>query len=138
MARSAKKLRRLVGVFQDLETVERARVAELVRDMDELRGARDEILESIADPSPMHTPFVPLLSGRIGGIERRLQRLSREHEAALGRYMQAAARVKGSTELLIEAQGIEARKREQGDLEALLEFQEAAAAQGRCKSPRST
>ncbi len=126
MARSAKKISRLVGVFRDLETVERARVAELVRDMDELRAARDEILESIADPTPTQSPFVPLLSGRIGSIERRLQRLTREHEAALGRHTQASARVKGSTELLVEAQGIEARRREQSNLEALLEFQEAA------------
>ncbi len=94
--------------------------------MVELRAARDELLESLADPTPMQSPFVPLLSGRIGSVERRWQRLTREHEAALGRHTQAAARVKGATELLVEAQGIEARKREQSDLEALLEFQEAA------------
>ncbi len=104
MARSAKKLSRLVDVFKDLETVERARVAELTRDMGELSTARDEILESVANPTPAQSPFVPLFSGRIGGIERRLQRLTREHEAALGRHTQAAARVKGSTELLVEAQ----------------------------------
>ena len=138
MARASKKLRRLADVFQDLETVERAKVGELTREMNELRTAQDEILASLAEPTAFHGQFVALLSGRVGSLERRLQRLAGEREIALRQYTEAARRKRSAGELLAKARAEEARKFEQAELEALLEFQEATAAQGRCKSPRST
>ena len=133
-----RKLRRLVDVFHDLETVERAKVGELTREMNELRTAQDEILASLAKPTAFHGQFVALLSGRVGSLERRLQRLAGEREIALRQYAEAARRKRSAAELLAKARAEEARKFEQAELEALLEFQEATAAQGRCKSPRST
>lgn len=138
MARASKKLRRLADVFRDLETIERARVGELTRDINALRAAQDEILDSLAEPTAFHGQFVGLLSGRVGSLERRLQRLAGEREIALQQYAEAARRKRSATELLAKARAEETRKLEQAELEALLEFQEATAAQGRCKSPRST
>jgi hypothetical protein len=138
MARTTKKLRRLADVFHDLETVERAKVGELTRELDTLRTAQEEILESLANPTALHGPFAALLSSRVGSLERRMQRLGAEREVALRRYTEAAARERSAAELLAKAQGEEARKIEQRELETLMEFQEAAAAQGRCKSRRST
>lgn len=138
MARASEKLRRLADVFQDLETIERARVGELTRDINALRAAQNEILDSLAEPTALHGQFVGLLSGRVGSLERRLQRLTAEREIVLRQYAEAARRKHSATELLAKARAEEARKREQAELEALLEFQEATAAQGRCKSPRST
>jgi hypothetical protein len=138
MARATKKLRRLVDVFHDLETVERVRVSELTQEMTSLRTAQDDILRSLENPSTINGLFTALLSSRVGRIERRIQQLSREHEIALKRYAEAAARGRSATRLLAEARGEEDRKREQAELEALLEFQESVAAQGRGKSPRSS
>jgi hypothetical protein len=138
MARATKKLRRLVDVFHDLETVERVRVSELTQEMTSLRTAQDDILRSLENPSTINGLFTALLSSRVGRLERRIQQLSREHEIALRRYAEAAARGRSATRLLAEARGEEDRKREQAELEALLEFQESVAAQGRGKSPRSS
>ena len=137
MASATKKLRRLVDVFHDRETVERIRVSELAQEMASLRTAQDDILRSLENPSTINDLFTALLSSRVGRIERRIQQLSREHEIALKRYAQAAARGRSATRLLAEARGEEDRKREQAELEALLEFQESVAAQGRGKSLRS-
>lgn len=138
MASSTKKLRRLVDVFHDLETVERVRVSELTQEMASLRTAQEDILRSLENPSTINGLFTALLSSRVGRLERRIQQLSREHEIALKRYAEAAARGRSATRLLAEARGEEDRKREQADLEALLEFQESVAAQGRGKSSRSS
>ena len=138
MARATKKLRRLVDVFHDLETVERVRVSELTQEMTSLRTAQDDILRSLENPSTINGLFTALLSSRVGRLDRRIQQLSREHEIALKRYAEAAARGRSATRLLAEARGEEDRKREQAELEALLEFQESVAAQGRGKSPRSS
>jgi hypothetical protein len=138
MARSSKKIRRLVDLFHDLETTERAKVGELARQVSELRAARDELLASLADPSERTEPFLALMSRSVGSMERRLQRLAREHEAAVKRYTEAAARTHGATSLLSEVRSEEQRKGEQKDLEALLEFQQSVALQGRCKSTGST
>ncbi|HEY8194723.1 MAG TPA: hypothetical protein VIF13_06715 [Hyphomicrobium sp.] len=138
MARSTKKLRRLVDVFQDLETVERVRVGELTQEMNALRTTQEDILRSLDDPSSPSGLFEALLSSRVGRIERRLQLLAREHEIALKRYVEAAARGRSAVQLLAKARGEEDRKFEQAELEALLEFQGAVAAQGRGKSPRSS
>jgi hypothetical protein len=138
MARATKKLRRLVDVFHDLETVERVRVSELTQEMTSLRTAQDDILRSLENPSTINGLFTALLSSRVGRLERRIHQLSREHEIALKRYAEAAARGRSATRLLAEARGEEDRKREQAELEALLEFQESVAAQGRGKSPRSS
>lgn len=138
MARATKKLRRLVDVFHDLETVERVRVSELTQEMTSLRTAQDDILRSLENPSTINGLFTALLSSRVGRIERRIQQLSREHEIALKRYAEAAARGRSATRLLAEARGEEERKRELAELEALLEFQESVAAQGRGKSPRAS
>lgn len=138
MASATKKLRRLVDVFHDLETVERVRVSELTQEMASLRTAQEDILRSLENPSTINGLFTALLSSRVGRLERRIQQLSREHEIALKRYAEAAARGRSATRLLAEARGEEDRKREQADLEALLEFQESVAAQGRGKSSRSS
>jgi hypothetical protein len=137
MARATTKLRRLVDVFHDLETVERVRVSELTQEIASLRVAQDDILRTLENPSTINGLFTALLSSRVGRLERRIQQLSREHEVALKRYAQAAARGKSATRLLAEARGEEDRNLEQAELEALLEFQESIAAQGRGKSPRS-
>jgi hypothetical protein len=138
MARASKKLRRLADVFQDLETIEMAKVGELTREINALRTTQDEIFASLAEPTAFHGQFVALLSGRVGRLERRLQRLAGEREIALRQYAEAARRKRSAAELLAKARAEEARKFEQTELEALMEFQEATAAQGRCKSPRST
>jgi hypothetical protein len=138
MARTSKRLRRLADVFHDLETVERAKVGELTRELEALRVSQEEILDSLANPTALHGQFTALLSNRIGSIERRMQRLGAEREVALRRYTEAAARGRSAAELLAKVQAEEARKLEQGEFESLMEFQEAAAAQGRCKSRRST
>lgn len=137
MASATKKLRRLADVFQDLETVERVRVSDLTREIESLRAAQDDILRSLESPSAINGLFIALLSNRVGRLERRIQQLSREHEIALQRYAEAAARGRSANRLLAEARGEDARRREQAELEALLEFHEAVAAQGRGKSPRS-
>jgi hypothetical protein len=127
-----------VDVFHDLETVERVRVSELTQEMTSLRTAQDDILRSLENPSTINGLFTALLSSRVGRLERRIQQLSREHEIALKRYVEAAARGRSATRLLAEARGEEDRKRDQAELEALLEFQESVAVQGRGKSPRSS
>lgn len=134
MARSTKKLKRLVDVFRDLETVERARVSELAQEMAEHRTAQDDILRSLENPSTINGLFTALLTSRVGRLERRIQQLSREHEIVLKRYSQAAARRRAAAGLLARAQGEDDRKIEQNELESLLEFQGAIAAQGRGKS----
>jgi hypothetical protein len=138
MARSSKKIGRLVDLFHDLETAEQAKVGELTRQMSELRSSQEEILASLANPSPLHDPFLALMSRSVGNIERRLQRLLKEHEAAVRRYGEAAARSRSAGSFLADVRADEARKAEQRELEALLEFQQATAAQGRGKSNRST
>lgn len=138
MARSSKKIRRLVELFHDLETTERATVGALARRIDELRVAQSELLASLAAPSEQAEPFLPLMSRSVGSMERRLQRLSQEHEAAVRRYVQATARTHGATALLADVRSDEARRSDQKDLEALLEFQQSSALQGRCKSTGST
>jgi len=137
MASATKKLRRLADVFHDLETVERVRVSDLTREIETLRAAQDDILRSLESPSTINGLFTALLSSRVGRLERRIQQLSREHEIALKRFAEAAARGRSANRLLAEARGQEARKREQAELEALLEFQMSVAAQGRGKSPSS-
>src|SRR5690606_30594522 len=102
------------------------------------RAAQDDILRSLENPSTINGLFTALLSSRVGRLERRIQQLSREHEIALKRYSEAAARGRSADRLLTEARAEEDRKREQAELEALLEFQESVAAQGRGKSPRSS
>ncbi|MES1179843.1 MAG: hypothetical protein ABUL43_01475, partial [Hyphomicrobium sp.] len=112
MARSSKKIGRLVELFHNLETAERAKVGELTRQMSELRSSQVQILESLADPSPTQDAFLPLMSRTIGNIERRLQRLSKEHETAVRRYAEAAARSRGARLLLDDVRTEEARKTE--------------------------
>ncbi|MBS0269509.1 MAG: hypothetical protein JSS54_11080 [Proteobacteria bacterium] len=138
MARSSKKVRRLVDVFHDLETAERARISEITRQMDELRISQDNLIATLANPSAVHEPFLALMSRSLGNIQRRQQRLAKEREMALDRYLEATKRTRGATELLADVRAEEARRNEQRDLEALLEFQQAAAAQGRGKSTRSS
>lgn len=138
MARTAKKLRRLADVFHDLETVERARVGVLTQEMNGLRDARDDILRSLENPSAINGLFTALFSSRIARIERQLQRLSQDHEAALERYAEAAARGRSADRLYRDARAEDDRKMEQADLESLLEFQQGKAAQGRGKSPGSS
>lgn len=138
MARTAKKIRRLVELFRDLETTERANVGELTRQINELQSAQDELLARLANPTAETEPFLPLMSRSIGNMDRRLQRLARDREAAVRRYTQAAGRTHGASTLLADVRSEEDRKIEQKDLEALLEFQQSLAAQGRCKSPGST
>lgn len=138
MARSSKKVRRLVDVFQDLETTERARISEITRQMDELRISQDNLVATLANPSAVHEPFLALMSRSLGNMQRRHQRLLKEHEMALARYFEATKRTRGATELLSDVRAEEARRNEQRDLEALLEFQQATAAQGRGKSTRSS
>lgn len=136
MARSSKKVRRLVDVFHDLEITERARVGELTRQMSDLRSSQEEIIATLANPSAVHEPFLALMSRSLGNIQRRLQRLSNEHQAVLARYVAAAARTRAATSLLADVRAEEYRNAEQRELEALLEFQQATAAQGRGKSTR--
>lgn len=138
MARSSGKIRRLVDLFHDIETTERAKVGELARQMDELRAAQNGLLERLSNPTAETEPFLPLMSRSVGNMDRRLQRIAKEHEAAVRRYAQAAGRTHGASTLLADVRAEEDRKAEQKDLEALLEFQQSIAAQGRCKSPRST
>ncbi len=138
MARSSKKILRLVELFHDLETTERAKVGELARQMNELRAAQEELLAKISNPTVQTEPFLPLMSRSVGNMDRRLQRIAVDHNAAVQRYTQAAARTQGATELLSRARTEEDRKAEQKALEALLEFQQAIAAQGRGKSAGST
>jgi hypothetical protein len=123
MARTSKRLRRLADVFHDLETVERAKVGELTRELEALRVSQEEILDSLAKPTALHGQFTALLSDRIGSIERRMQRLAAEREVALRRYTEAAARGRSAAELLAKVQAEEARKLEQGEFESLMEFQ---------------
>ncbi|MES1179803.1 MAG: hypothetical protein ABUL43_01265, partial [Hyphomicrobium sp.] len=122
----------------DLETTERAKVAELGRQMSELRSAQQDLLERIGNPTPEAEPLLPLISRSIGNMDRRLQRLINDHEAAVRRYSQAAARTHGATTMLADVRAEESRKAEQKDLEALIEFQQSTGAQGRGKSNRSS
>ncbi|MGO4684501.1 hypothetical protein [Hyphomicrobium sp. 2TAF46] len=138
MARSSKKVSRLVDVFRDLETADRARIGEITRQMDELRISQDNLIATLANPSAVHEPFLALMSRSLGNMQRRHQRLVKEHEMALARYLEATKRTRGATELLADVRAEEARRNEQRDLEALLEFQQATAAQGRGKSTRSS
>ncbi|MET0407202.1 MAG: hypothetical protein ABW006_02405 [Hyphomicrobium sp.] len=138
MARSSKKIQRLVDLFHDLETTERAKVGQLAQQIEELRTSQKELLESLANPSPPTEPFLPLISRSIGQMERRLQRLALEHAAAVQRYVHAAGRAQGAIRLHSDVKAEEQRKSEQKDLEALLEFQQSVRAQGRCKSSGST
>lgn len=138
MARSSKKIRRLVDLFHDVETTERAKVADLGRQITELRIAQDELLGRLSEPTPQSEPFLPLISRSIGNMDRRLQRLNREHEDAVRRYAQAAGRTRGARELFADVRAEEDRKTEQKDLESLLEFQQSTTAQGRGKSDRTS
>jgi len=137
MARSSDKIRRLVGLFRNLETTERAKVAELTLQISDLRAAQEELLSSISAPASEVEPFLPLMSRSVGNMDRRLQRFEREREFAIRRYAQAAGRTHGASSLLADVKAEEDRKAEQKDLEALLEFQQSVIAQGRCKSSGS-
>ena len=121
MASQTKKLGRIADVFHDLETVERVRVSDLTQEIASLRAAQDDIFRSLESPSPVNGLFTALLSSRVGRLERRIQQLLREHEIALKRYAEAAARGRSADRLLAEAKGEDARKREQAELEALLD-----------------
>jgi hypothetical protein len=136
MASGSKKLGRLEAVFHDLGTVERAKIGDLTRQMEGLRETQDAIFRELERPTSFHGPFMALLSGRIGRIEREIERLSREREATLKVYAAISAREKTARQLAIDARYVETRKVEQRDLEALLEFQQGAA-QGRGKSKAS-
>lgn len=138
MARSSKKVGRLVDLFRDIETSERAKVGALARQIGDLQAAQDELLARLSNPTPDTEPFLALMSRSVGNMDRRLQRFKREHEMAVQRYAQAAGRTHGASSLLADVRIEERRKAEQKDLEALLEFQQSLAAQGRCKSSRST
>jgi hypothetical protein len=138
MAKSSKKLRRLVDLFRDLETAERANVATLARQISDVQVARQGLLEALANPTTSTEPFLPLISRNVGSMERKLQRLAVEQEVAIGRYVQASGRTRGAGSLLADAKAQEGREAEQKDLESLLEFQQSVGAQGRCKSVRST
>ncbi len=138
MARSSKKIRRLVSLFHDLETTERAKVGELARDISTLSAAQSDLLTSLASPTAQTEPFLAMMSRSIGSMERRLQHLARQHEAAVQRYVEAAARTHGAEALLDEVRTEEGRKLEQVELTALLEFQQSSALQGRGKSGRSS
>jgi hypothetical protein len=138
MARSSKNIRRLVDLFHDLETTERAKVSELARQLTELRAAQEELLGSLANPSPRTEPFLGLISRSIGNMDRRLQRLRADHEDAVRQYTRAAGRTQGAAERLSAVRAEENCKAEQKDLEALLEFQQGIAAQVRCKSRSSS
>jgi hypothetical protein len=138
MARSSDKIRRLVGLFRNLETTERAKVAELTLQIADLQTAQEELLANLANPTADTEPFLPLMSRSVGNMHRRMQRLERDREAAVRRYTQAAGRTHGASALLSDVRAEEDRKAEQKDLEALLEFQQSVIAQGRCKSSRSS
>lgn len=137
MARSSKKIRRLVGLFRNFETTERAKVAELTLQINELQAAQEQLLSRLADPTAEVEPFLPLMSRSVGNMDRRIQRLEGNREAAIRRYVQAAGRTHGASDLLSDVRAEEDRKAEQKELEALLEFQQSVVAQGRCKSSRS-
>jgi hypothetical protein len=137
MARSSKKIQRLVGLFRDLETTERAKVGELTSQISELQAAQEELLSRLAEPTSEVEPFLPLMSRSVGNMHRRMQRLEREREVAVKRYAQAAGRTHGASTLLSDVKADEDRKAEQKALEALLEFQQSVIAQGRCKSSGS-
>lgn len=127
-------MRRLVGLFQDLETAERAKVAALTRQINEVQTAQEELLSRLAEPTPETEPFLGLMSRSVGNMDRRLQRLAKEQEFAIQRYAQAAGRTQGAAGLLADVRAEEARKNEQKSLEALLEFRQSSVAQGRGKS----
>jgi hypothetical protein len=137
MASTPKKLHRLVGVLHNLELVERAKVSELTREIAELRAAQQEILESLEEPTAFHGCFIGLLSGRVGSLERRLQKLSKEREVALQQYADAARRQRSAADMLADARANEAREQEQKELKMLLESRQASALQARGKSRRS-
>jgi hypothetical protein len=137
MVSTPKKLRRLVGVLHNLELVERAKVSELTREIAELRAAQQEILESLEEPTAFHGRFIGLLSGRVGSLERRLQKLSKEREIALQQYADAARRQRSAADMLADARTNEAREQEQKELKMLLESRQASALQARGKSRRS-
>jgi outer membrane murein-binding lipoprotein Lpp len=137
MVRSSNKIRRLVGLFRNLETTERAKVAELTVQIADLQTAQEELLSSLSNPTAETDPFLPLMSRSVGNMNRRMQRLERDREAAVRRYAQAAGRTHGASALLSDVRAEEKRKTEQKDLESLLEFQQSVIAQGRCKSSGS-
>jgi hypothetical protein len=137
MARSSAKVRRLVELFRNLETTERAKVSELTSQIAELRENQEKLLSSLASPTDEVEPFLPLMSRSVGNMDRRIQRLEINRESALQRYVQAAGRTHGAAELLSNVKVEEDLRAEQKELEALLEFQQSVIAQGRCKSSRS-
>jgi len=137
MDRSSKKIQRIVDVFQNLATVERAKVGELQREMDDLLSSQTDALEKLGESEALSGPFLALLSRSIGRNERHLQRLADERQRALERYAAATARGRSAQSLLSDAKREETRKRELRELEALIEFSEAGAAQGRGKPSRS-
>jgi hypothetical protein len=136
MASSSKKLGRIAGVFHDLGTLERARIADLARQIEALRDRQDAIFRQLEQPTSFHGPFMALMSGRIGRIEREITKLSLERDVALRAYTTLSSREKTARRLAADARGEEDRKAEQRDLESLLEFQQSAA-QGRGKSKGS-
>ena len=135
MDRTTKKIRRMADILRALETVERAKVGDLTREMEMLREKQSAILSRLSEPASAHGPFAALLSSQIGRIERHVRRLSVERDEALKKYTEATAREDRAADLLSEARLEGSRKREQRELDDLREFQDAINAQGRRKSP---
>lgn len=136
MASRTQKLHRLFDVLHALETVERAKVGELTREIDQVHAAQQEILQSLAEPTPLHGRFIALLSRRVSTLEKRLTGLSRERELALTKYTDAMAKEHAASAMLLKSRVTDARSAEQKSLEELLQFFDAGA-QGRGKSKPS-
>lgn len=134
MASRTKKLNRIREVLHALETIERARVGQLTVEIDKVQAAENEILESLAEPTGLHGRFVGLLSRRVGSLERQLHGLNRDRETALDKYCDAMMRERAAASLCAKSQVVESRAEEEKELEGLLQFFEAANAQGRGKS----
>lgn len=137
MASRTDKLHRLVDVLQALETLERAKVSDLTRRIEQAETAQREILDSLAEPTPLHGRFVGLLSRRIGSLERRLHGLGIERDTALAKYCDAMARGRAAESMFAKSKSKDARADEQKHLEGLLQFFDQGA-QGRGKSKAST
>lgn len=137
MARDPKKLKRLTRLLHDLETVERAKLGEVQREINEVERAQEEILASLAEPTGFHGRFIGLLSTRVGALERRRGQLKVEQDVVMQRYRNAVTRQRSAEALLQTAKETAQRQQEQRDLEQLLEFDQASVAQGRGKSSGS-
>lgn len=138
MASKTEKLHRLRDVLHALETVERAKIAYLTQQIDRVKNTQTEILESLSEPTPLHGRFVGLLSRRVGSLERQLHGLGQEREAALSRYCDAMGRERAAASLFAKSKTSDARAAEEKELEGLMQFYDAAGAQGRGKSKGST